>query len=245
LGAALWRAGSALLTRETADQAESLLIEAETVLRGITRGKWLALTLIRLGDLRFRQGNHTQALAFYREGFALSRATQFWIGLVNGGSNMAELLFAQGEASRALHQLRDLPAEPPPNRRTPLMATMSAHLLLAGEMAEMREVAAEAIDQADAVGLTAALAWTVEAVALLCARAGHIVEAAKLAEYARAVHPSLATRAGSRKVVLEQLNVLLANGLQPEALGVALTEGGEWNAHAATARARAVLRLDC
>ncbi len=242
LGAALWRAGSALLTHETADQAEACLTEAETVLRGIAPGKWLALTAVRLADLRFRQGRLTQALAYYQEGFALSRATQFWIGLVNGGSNMAELLFAQGEVERALRQLHDLRDELPPSRRTPLMATLAAHLLLAGQTAEMHQVAEEAIDQAAAIGLTAALAWTIEAVALLCATEGNIADAARLAGYSRAVHPSVATRAGARKMVVERLDALFAGGLTPAALSLAMSEGGQWTARTAAEQARLALR---
>jgi predicted ATPase/DNA-binding winged helix-turn-helix (wHTH) protein/tetratricopeptide (TPR) repeat protein len=242
LGASLWRAGSASLTRETADQAESCLTEAESVLRGIAPGKWLALTLVRLGDLRFRQGQWTQALCNYQEGFALSRTTQFWIGLVNGGSNMAELLFAQGEPDRALRQLRQLRAELTPSRRAPLMATLSAHLLLAGQLPEMRQVAEEAIDQSAAIGLTAALAWTIEAVALLCAIQGDSPLAARLAGYARAVHPSIATRAGSRKVVAERLTERLGDDLTREDLAAALREGACWTIRQAADAARLPLR---
>ena len=137
LGAALWRAGSAVLSSETTSLADEYLTEAESILRGVVPGKWLALTLIRLGDLRFRQGRHAESLANYQEGAALSRRVEFWIGLVNSGSNMANLLFALGETKRALGQLRELCGELPRGRRTPLMATLTAHLLLAGETEEM------------------------------------------------------------------------------------------------------------
>lgn len=238
LGASLWRAGSASLTSETADQAETFLVEGEQVLRGIVPGKWLALTLIRLGDLRFRQERAAPALANYQEGFSLSRSTDFWIGLVNGGSNMAELMFSTGEADRALRQLEALRDELPPSRRTPLMATLAAHLLLAGQTAAMRQTAIEAIVQGTAIGLTAAVAWTVEAVALLAAMEGNIDAAARLAGYARAVHPSIATRAGSRKAVVERLNKRLEERLSPETLGLALAEGGRWALATAAERAR-------
>jgi predicted ATPase/DNA-binding winged helix-turn-helix (wHTH) protein len=238
LGASLWRAGSASLTRETADQAETFLVEAESVLRGIAPGKWLALTLIRLGDLRFRQERAAPALASYQEGFSLSRSTDFWIGLVNGGSNMAELMFSTGEAERALRQLEALRDELPPSRRTPLMATLAAHLLLAGQVEAMRQTANEAIVQGAAIGLTAAVAWTVEAVALLAAMEGNIDAAARLAGYARAVHPSIATRAGSRKAVVERLNERLEANLSPETLGLALAEGSRWVLATAAERAR-------
>lgn len=241
LGASLWRAGSASLTRETADQAETFLVEGERVLRGLAPGKWLALTLIRLGDLRFRQERTEPALASYQEGFSLSRSTDFWIGLVNGGSNMAELMFSTGEAGKALHQLEALRDELPPSRRTPLMATLAAHLLLAGEIAAMRRTANEAIAQGAAIGLTAAVAWTVEAVALLAAMEGEIDAAARLAGYARAVHPSIATRAGSRKAVVEKLDSRLREGLPAERLRLALAEGGRWPLATAVERARTAI----
>jgi tetratricopeptide (TPR) repeat protein len=244
LGAALWRAGSALLTRETAAEAEACLVEAEAVLRQVPPGKWLALTLIRLGDLRFRQQQPELALASYQEGFALSQATEFWIGQVNGGSNMAELLFDQGDPDRALRQLRGLRDELPPGRRTPLMATLAAHLLLAGETSEMRQVAHEAISQGVAIGLTAALAWTVEAVALHAATAGELETAGRLAGYARAVHPSIAARAGSRRAVSERLDERLQAGLPPAVLALALAEGKRWTAGTAADRALQVLRSE-
>ena len=241
LGAALWRAGSALLTSETMDQAEAHLVEAESVLRGIAPGKWLALTLIRLGDLRFRQGQNAPALASYQEGFALSRTTDFWIGLVNGGSNMTELMLTNGEPERAIRQLKDLRDEQPPSRRTPLMSTLASHLLVAGDTAGMREAAREALNQGSAIGLTAAVAWAVEGVALLAATEGNVETAARLAGYARIVHPSLATRTGAHKVVADRLYALLTAGLSPDGLNSALAEGGRWSPGTAADRARSVL----
>jgi len=242
VGAALWRAGSAALTSETSGQAEAHLVEAETVLRGVPAGKWLALTLVRLGDVRFRQGRLAMALASYQEGFALSRRFEFWIGLVNGGSNMAELLYAQGETDRALQQLRGLRDELPPSRRTPLMATLTAHLLLAGAAAEMRVVADEAISQGAAIGLTASLAWAVEAVALHTAMSGDFDNAARLSGYARRVHPSVATRAGSRKALVERLDQILTAKLPPDVLSAARADGGLWDARTAAERALLSLR---
>jgi tetratricopeptide (TPR) repeat protein len=244
LGAALWRAGSALLTSETMGQAEACLLEGSAVLRGMAPGKWLALTLIRLGDLRFRQGQHVAALANYQEGFSLSRATDFWIGLVNGGSNMAELLLSNGEGERALRQLQDLRDELPPSRRTPLMATLTRHLLLAGDTVAMRQAANETINRGSAIGLTGAVAWAAESVALLAALEGRIDEAAGLAGYARTVHPSIGTRAGSAKMVIDRLAPLLEAALPLESLTLALAEGGRWPAGLAAERARRVIGLD-
>ena len=241
LGAALWRAGSASLTRETIDQAEAHLVEAERVLRALPPGKWLALTLIRLGDVRFRQGRLDPALASYQEGFALSRSADFWIGLVNGGSNMAELMFENGETDRALRQLEGLRDELPPSRRTPLMSTLAAHLLVAGDTEAMRLAASEVINQGSAIGLTSAVAWTVETVALYAATEGKADLAARLAGYARTVHPSIGTRAGSLQVVVKRLYDSLSAQLTPERLELALAEGARWPAANAAAQAREAL----
>lgn len=241
LGAALWRAGSASLTRETMDRSEAYLVEAERVLRALAPGKWLALALIRLGDLRFRQGRPAPAFANYQEGFTLSRSTDFWIGLVNGGSNMAELMFSTGEAERALDQLEDLRDELPPSRRTPLMSTLAAHLLVAGDTEGMRAAAREVIAQGSAIGLTSSVAWAVESVALLAAQEGRLDIAARLAGYARRVHPSIGTRAGSLKVVVERLQERLAAGLSAESLELGLAEGGRWPLATAAEQARDVL----
>ncbi len=235
LGAALWRAGSAALTPETYRQAEECLTEAEAVLRGTQAGKWLALTLIRLGDLRMREDRLALALQAYQEGFAISRKLDFWIGLVNGGSNMAELLFTQGQRDQALDQLQGLKEILPAGRRTPLMATLSAHLLIAGDEATMMSVAREAITQASALGLPAALAWTVEAVALLAATRGDAETGAILAGHSRAVHPFVATRAGARREVVHRLYALLDLKL-PKAKQQGLMENGASLAEAAIVR---------
>ena len=84
-GAALWRAGSALLTQETLAEAERHLVEADAVLRDVEPGKWLALTLIRLGDLRFRQGRHAPALGRFMEGLALARSLDAFAPSVRDG----------------------------------------------------------------------------------------------------------------------------------------------------------------
>ncbi len=241
LGAALWRAGSALLTQETLAEAETHLVEADAVLRDVAPGKWLALTLIRLGDLRFRQGRHAPALGRYMEGLALARSLDFWIGLVNGGSNMAEVLFDLNEKGRAIRQLEELRDELSPSRRAPLMSALASHYMAAGDLAGVRQAAAEALTQGNAIGLTSVVAWAVETVALMAAERGNLEEAGRLAGYARSVHPSLATRAGGQRVVAERLYKHLKEGLVAGALDLTFAEGSRWPLSTAAERARQVL----
>jgi predicted ATPase/DNA-binding winged helix-turn-helix (wHTH) protein len=240
LGAALWRAGSAGLTAETADQAGATFTEAEQVLRSQAPTKWLALCLVKLGDVRFRLGRLEAALAVYEEALRLSQTTGHWYGLMNGGSNMAELLFHLGQRERALAQLLQLREELLRGRRTPLMATLVAHLLIAGETAEALGAASEVITYARAIGLPAALAWTIEALALKQASAGSVVHAARLAGYARAVLPSVATRAGARREVYLRLDALLSQQLGGAERDALQAEGAAWSEQVAAEEAASV-----
>ncbi len=57
------------------------------------------------------------------------------------------------------------------------------------------------------------------------------------------LHPSLATRAGSRRAVAERLNTLLAAGLDAAALASELAEGARWSPAVAAEPAGSALGL--
>lgn len=229
LGAALWRAGSALLTAETADEARVYFDEAERVLRSQPPTKWLALCLVKQGDLRFRLGDAEPALAAYEEAMQLTRSTAYWYGLMNGGSNMSELLLFLGQPERALTQLRQLRAELLPGRSTPLVATLSAHLLIAGQTEEARATVREAITFARAIGLVGALGWAIEVLALILAEDGQVAQAARFLGYALVVHPSVSTRRGGYHEVYRRLDALLSDGLPAAERQRLMAEGAAWS----------------
>ncbi len=233
LGAALWRAGSALLTAETADAAAPYLNEAVMVLRGQAPSKWLALALVRQGDLLFRQGDLAAARPAFEEGLRLARLTGHWFGLVNGGSNLAELLLDPGEGDRAIALMRGLRAELLPSRAPPLLATLATHLLLAGAMTEAQAALREAIPFARASGLAGVLGWAAQSTALMTAQAGKAADAARLDGFARRVHPSVATRAGGHRRAIEQLDRLLADQLDAAERARLMAEGAAWIAEQA------------
>lgn len=228
LGAALWRAGSAMLTAETADEARAYFDEAELVLRAQAPTKWLALCLVKQGDLRFRLGAMEQALAAYEEAMRLSRSTAYWYGLMNGGSNMSELLLSLGQRDRALSQLRQLRAELLPGRSTPLVATLSAHLLVAGAIEEARSAVREAITFARAIGLVGALGWAIEVLAFILVETGETAQAARLLGYALVVHPSVPTRRGGYREVYSRLDARLAAQLSVAERQRLIAEGAAW-----------------
>ncbi|MDB5361574.1 MAG: hypothetical protein JWO51_2871 [Rhodospirillales bacterium] len=233
LGAALWRAGSAILTSETHAEAECYLVEAERVLRRVAPGKWLTLCLVKLGDLRMRHGEDRSALAAYEEAMALARRTRHWYGLMNGGSNMAEMLFHLGRRAEALNQLRGLRDELPIALRAPLTATLAAHLVIADLSGDAADAIAEVVDIAPAIGFGAALAWAIETLALLLARDGDVAAAARLAGYAGTVLPSPATRAGARRAVFAELNAVLASLLSAGERHDLELQGAAWSEAAA------------
>ncbi len=240
LAVSLWRAGSALLTHETLAEAETHLVEAEAVLRDLAPGKWLALALIRLGDLRFRQKRLAQALEHYTEGLSLARSQEFWFGMVNGGSNMAGLLFDLGERERAVRQIEELRDEVPRGLRTSLTSALVGLSMMAGDLAGVRVLANEVLTEGSAIGLASPVAWTLEVIALLAADQGNIEEAGRLAGYTRSVHPSLATRVGTTRVVAEHLYRHL-DKVTPEILELAFAEGSRWSLSTVAGRARQLL----
>jgi hypothetical protein len=125
--------------------------------------------------------------------------------------------------------LRELQAELLPGRSAPLVATLSAHLLLAGKSAEALDALREAITFARAIGLRGALGWAIEVLALMLAEAGQTAQAARFAGYARAVHPSVATRAGAYREVFDRLDGRLFDRFAAEELGPLLAEGMAWS----------------
>jgi len=98
--------------------------------------------------------------------------TGHWYGLMNGGSNMAQLLFHLGQRDRLSPNCgnsRPNCCRGAAHRWWPLYP---AHLLLAGETTEAMGALREAITFARAIGLRGALGWAVEVLALDAGRSG-------------------------------------------------------------------------
>ncbi len=229
LGAALWRAGNTMLTAETADIASRDLEESERVLRTVPPTKFLALCLVKRADLLLRQGALDDAYAKYNEAMRIIRAIGHWYGLMTCASNMADLLLMRGDPERALHQLESTRDELPRELRSPHSATLAAHLALAGRWEAAHAAAYEVALFAPATGLAGALGWIAETLGVLCIEAGQPQEAARLAGYARRVHPSTATRAGARRDIFLRLDAALAAGLPAPERTRLEQEGAEWS----------------
>ena len=240
LGAALWRSGSAALRPETVDFATDRLNEAEHVLRHVMPGKWLALVLVRQGDLQMRNGDNAAALAAYEEAMSLAKRTRYWYGLTNGGANMADLMFQLGRGEQALAQLRQMRSILPPGPRTPLTCTLASHLAVAGSAQEASEALDEVVALAPGIGYGSALARGMETLALLRAESGDAAVAARLAGYAWAAMPPV-TRWGAPRAVFERLKEVLGEALAPTDLARYMQQGAAWDEAAAAVEAKAAL----
>ncbi len=240
LGAALWRSGSAALRPESVGFATDRLNEAEQVLRHEMPGKWLALVLVRQGDLHMRNGDNASALAAYEEAMSLAKRTKYWYGLTNGGANMADLLFQLGRGEEAMAQLRHLRSILSPGHRTPLTCTLASHLAAAGLAQEASEALDEVVALAPGIGYGSALARGMETLALLRARDGNAAVAARLAGYAWAAM-SPVTRWGAPRAVFERLKEGLGAALAPADLDRYMQQGAAWDEAAAAVEAKAAL----
>jgi predicted ATPase len=228
LGAALYRAGNTMLTHETADQADELLRESAAILRTQPPNKFLVLCLVKQADLLLRQGRFEQSLDRYEEAMRIIRSIGHWYGLMTCASNMADLLLLRGEQERALRQLHETRQQLPRELRSPHVATFAAHLALAGRTADAYEAAREVAIYATAAGLTGAVGWIAETLGLLRVWAGDVRLAARLAGFARRIHPSIATRAGARREVFVQLDAALRAALAEPERTELLREGAAW-----------------
>jgi len=241
LGAALWRAASAAMRPETPAVAVDWLNEAEAVLRQVMPGKWLALVLIRQGDLHMRAGENAAALAAYEEAMQLARRTGYWYGLTNGGANLADLLFQLGRAEEALLQLRHLRRILPLGPRTPLTCTLAAHLAMADLPGEASDAIGEVVTMAPGIGYDSALARGMETLALLRIEAGDVAGAARLAGYAWSVMPP-ATRWGAPRAVFQRLEAALAKALPTTDRARYNRQGAAWDEASAAVEAKAALQ---
>jgi len=76
--------------------------------------------------------------------------------------------------------------------------------------------------------LRSPLGWVAEALALVRARAGAMEDAARLAGFARHVHPAASGRVGARRAVLFQLQTVLRAALPAVRRTRLAAEGAAW-----------------
>ena len=91
-------------------RAEELLEESTRIWRGIGNLHFFANALIRLGDVKQRQGRYAEARAHYIESLESARGLDILITIVRAFQGLAQVMLAQGAAGRAARLLGALDA---------------------------------------------------------------------------------------------------------------------------------------
>ncbi len=240
-GAALWRAGSATLRRGRLDAANARLAEAEALLRVGPPTKWLALCLIRRGDVENLSGDREAAVKRYREAIAMCHASGHWYGLMLGASNMADSLFELGRADEAIALASNVASLLSPAQRLPLTSIQVTHLAALGRYDEAHGHIRDIVVGAGAAGLETVLGRMLEMLALLAIEAGEAAAAAHMTGCAMRIYGTERERFGGRAVVFTRLTEALTRAL-PEAHRALLTaEGATWSDSTAIDKASSFL----
>ena len=237
LSAALWRAASTVLFRDHTPSAAALLQQALLALAGRPASKWQALCLVREADLLMSEGALSAALAKYDQAITTMRTLGYGYGLMVCGGNRGYALFELGQHDEAIAALRGLASELPPGLRHPVLSLLATMLAATGADEDAHTLALEGLDGTVTIGMISTLARSIEALALLAARAGNCTSAARLLGFVLARHPPDRMRLGPRRMVFDELRTLLAKSLPVAERDRLLAESASWTETEAMAAA--------
>ena len=122
-GAALWRAGCAVLVIETINQGADLLAQAECALRSGPATKWLVLTLVRQASVQVLTRQDDLALFTYQEALLLARTLKYPYGTMLCGHSAGDHLFSMNRREKAFSLLTTLRDELPRGLRSQLVSS--------------------------------------------------------------------------------------------------------------------------
>ncbi len=230
LGAALWRAASVVLFREHVPCAHALITEALHVLARLPPSKWQALCHVREADLLLAAGALLPALAKYDQALVTIRALGYGYGLMVCESNRSYTLFALGRRDEAISALHGLLPKLQRGLQHPVLSLLAITLAACEQDEQARTLALKGLGGTVTIGMTATLARSVEALALLTARSGDSAAAARFLGFVLARHPPERTRLGPRRAVFERLLHILEGTLSSSERERLLTEGASWTA---------------
>ncbi len=236
LGASLWRAASTVIYQEHTPSASVLLDEALGVLERQPASKWQVLCHVRQADLLQAGGALLPALAQYDRALVTMQDLGYGYGLMVCGGNRSYALFELERVDEAISALRDLLVQSPPGFRHSLLSLLAIMLTAAGRDEEAQSVALQSLGGIVTIGMFATLARSIEALALLTARAGDLVCATRLLGFALARHPADRARLGPRRVVFDRLQTIQAASPLAERERL-LAEGAGWSEGEAVAAA--------
>jgi len=244
-GWALACAGLALLRPGAVAEAESILREAEAVLRPLGPTKFLIMLLNMTGGLHFHAGQMEAARAVTGEARDLARR----LGARNLRDsftiNLAECDLAEGQLDAAIARGREAVVSCRAGGSLLTLSgslrNLSGYLIRAGDLAAGRATAQEALRLAQSLGDGIKVTLSLEHLALAAALEGDVATAARLVGYGDACHARLSqTRQRNEQAARETVQARLEAGLDAETRARLMAEGAAWSEDAAVAAALGV-----
>jgi predicted ATPase len=232
LGEALAKAGAALETPTTTDEALPLLQEALQVLRPLGHSKQLASCLRSMAVARYFVQDFAAARPLIAQSAAAAQAVGDRRGLAAAQVASAELEFAAGATDKAIEQIRAMIDSGHHNPRLLALGrgNLAAYLLATDRIGEAKLEALGGLREARALGWRAAVVRIVEHLALVAALAGNVDGAARLLGYTVAFY---AAGAGSREftelATYDRLVAELGRALPEKRIAALTDEGGAWS----------------
>jgi predicted ATPase/DNA-binding winged helix-turn-helix (wHTH) protein len=233
LAYALHGIGVILTAMDQHDGAREALLEARAILSGSNRRRWLLNVHSALGNLERNVGAYDAARGHYGDAIAVARLMNELNYESAVRQYIAELEFKTGNIGRAIELGRDAVAG---MRRAswPIMlaatvSNLTSYLLAAGNVAEGREFALEALSLTREIG-GFALRFSLLQWALIGAREGRLEAAARLSGYVdEAVSRNGDIYGATESHIRDQLQNLLATTLPAEDRQSLAAEGAGWS----------------
>jgi predicted ATPase len=233
LGAALVRAGAALLRPDDTAAGERLLREALGLLRPHGRTKHLAACLNATSVAHSFAGDVPAARTALTEAATISQALgdSYWLPVTL--SNLAEVEFESGAVELAASLARDVVAEArAANNSWALAATqvnLASYLAVLGSPVEAAATAKAGLHMARSLGLAEWILGGIETLALLAAGAEQEKRAARLLGYSAAAYAALGDeRLATERSIYDRLCAGLGEALSASARERLMAEGAAW-----------------
>lgn len=232
LGEALHRAGAALLTVATVDEALPYLDRALAVLEPLGPTKHLAACLRSKSVAGYFKGNLAGARLLLAQSAAIARGVGDARGIANAQIALAELEFSAGEINDAIAVVQRMLAGTNHNLRQSTLGhgNLAAYLLSIDRIEEARRSACESLRLAKSLGWPAAVVRAAEHLALVSALTGQVEVAAEILGYTRAFYGSgTASREFTEEATYNRLMVELGRQFTRERLDKLMAEGAGWS----------------
>ena len=244
IGEALAKAGAALESPDTTEQAMPYLEDALESLRPAGPSKPLASCLRSLAIARYFIHDFAGARPLLRQSEAVAKAVGDLRGAAAVQLAAAELAFAEGSPGEAIETTNAMLSGGKCNRRQELLGltNLAAYLLAVDRVEEARLIARNALHEAIALDWRAAIVRLVEHLALVAALTGQTTTAARMLGYSVAFYETgAASREYTELATYDRLFALVSSAVMQHSLPRLMHEGAEWTGEQAAQNAFAAV----